>query len=119
VTAPHNTIRVSPDTIEYVWHSGYYDGPITGLARFNDDIYWFEYDYQARNYALSPLRGLKKLRILARWKWFEICVGKHCSYPEGPAFTARRGQWFWRELANLYYRKRVFKAPRKNKETSL
>jgi hypothetical protein len=109
--------RAKPEDMNYVWHSDFHDGPLNGLARHDGRLCWFEYDFQADEFILTPLGGAAKIKAIARWRWFEICVGTHCSYPSGNVFTSRRGQWFWRELANLYYGKRVFKAPRKNKET--
>lgn len=110
--------RVAPANMDFVWHSDYYDGPINGIARHKGRLHWFERDFDTSDFVLTPLVGMTKLKTVLRWRWFEVCVGKHCSYPEGKVFTSRKGQWFWRELANLYYRKRVFKAPKKKESHS-
>jgi len=103
---------VTPE-IDYVWCSDYHDHPRSGLARHQGLLCWFDYRDDTNDFELKPLARLEKLRAIAQWRWFEICVGKHWSKPEGPTFQSRRGQWFWRRLANLYYGKEVFLPRRK------
>jgi len=110
------TTQVDEDAFEMIWHSHYHDGPLTGLAHMHDRLCWFSYDHKTGKYDITPPRGFKKLKAIARKQWFEICVGKHCSYPPGKVFSSRKGQWFWRELANLYYGKRHFKARPKKQQ---
>lgn len=101
-------MRIPSSDIDHVWHSKYHDGPLSGLCRQDGQLCWFENDHASDEYELTPLKGLAKLRAVASWRWFEFCVGTHCSYPRGKTAMQRRGRWFWRRLGNLYYGRKIF-----------
>lgn len=106
-----------------VFHSGYYDGPLSGLCRFNGELCEFELHAEeyigdedeferVRMFDIKPLGGFKKCRrIFGKWL-FEICVGRHCSYPNrsrGEFFYWKYPRWFWEIVFNVYYKRWPFR----------
>jgi hypothetical protein len=76
--------------IKFVYHSGYWDGPLSGVCEYLDERYWFKcvHDYQdttekcldMRIYALHQLTT-EEWRNKDYWhSLFEKHVGSHTSY---------------------------------------
>ncbi len=75
-----------PD-LEMLWHSGYYDGPLSGMARYKGEMVWFdcaEYgdwgESSVRTYTLYRLNEDVKDEIIRRHKLFDEMVGKHSNH---------------------------------------
>lgn len=95
--------------MSWVWVSSYYDVPLDGLCRWDGALCSFEIiDVEAEPplYRVAVLTWLERVRWLAR-KWlFELCVGRHWSYPQreqGVRYHLRSPAWFWRAVNRAYY----------------
>ena len=72
-----------PD-LEMKWHSGYWDGPLTGMAKYNDEEVWFSYinDFDAgdRTFGLYRLTDEDRTELTRHHDLFCELVGKHCNH---------------------------------------
>jgi len=72
-----------PD-LQMLWHNGYYDGPLSGMAMYNDEHVWFdcinETDYGDRIFALYRLDEKTKDEMYRRHRLFQELVGYHCDH---------------------------------------
>ena len=97
--------------IEYVYHSGYWDGPLSGMCRYQGRRYWFScvHDYHDTTDDGRPLDqrifGIYELTD-SEWKeeeyWhnlFEKYVGTHTRYED----NRRTGQVGPSKLHNKFY----------------
>lgn len=90
---PYEDVDKEPD-LEMLWHSGYYDGPLSGMALYNGKYVWFECDqwgecidnddpcpdYGMRTYTLHELsEGDLKDQFEAHER-FRKYVGHHTDY---------------------------------------
>lgn len=96
--------------MQWVWVTDYYDVPLRGLCRYHGRRCRFEVaDEDGETYRVISLTRLERCRWMAR-KWlFELCVGRHWSYParvQGVRFQWRRPQWLWRYVLRAYYGQR-------------
>lgn len=94
------------DKMEWVWISNHYDIHLDGLCRFNGELARFE----TWNADENPVCKIFQLTISekARWlfrKWaFELCIGRHWTYPDrvdGASFHMEG--WFGKSMFNIYY----------------
>ncbi len=72
--------------IRMLWHSDYWDGPMTGLALVNGEKVWFHFDGEdpsgPRTFAIYRLPP-DLLDLLEMWhRVFQEHVGEHCDYLE-------------------------------------
>jgi hypothetical protein len=100
--------------VDWVWISNHYDIHLTGLARHDGELmrfktpqfYWAARRTRPIMVRLFRLSPVEKLRAhLNKWA-FEVCVGRHWTYPyrqQGKSFRYRRPQWFGKFLYDLYY----------------
>lgn len=72
---------------QMLWHSDYYDGPISGIARYKGQIVWFncvewEHDnlFFMRRYALYELTQEQIDHEIEIHNRFRRQVGRHCDY---------------------------------------
>lgn len=52
------------------------------------------------------LNLIEKMRWLFKKRLFEICIGKHWTYPDrkqGVCFKIKKPRWFWKIVFKLYY----------------
>ena len=99
--------RVPSEHLELVWHWNYYDYPLDGLCRINGTLMRFKRHYGARKYRVYQLTPAQKFRVLLHKTLFELCVGKHCSYPDrmnGVRFSAKNPAWLYERLFAFFYR---------------
>ena len=72
-----------PD-LTMIWHSNYYDGPLSGMAKFNDEYVWF--DLLEEDHSGNRLFGLYRLSEddleaeQEHHKEFQEAVGYHCDH---------------------------------------
>ena len=72
-----------PGEIQMLWHRGYYDGPLDGLAVMGDRRVWFEVLEAERNYrtyVVFPLTDEELAELERTHALFEEHVGTHTSY---------------------------------------
>lgn len=84
---------LEPD-LEMLWHCGYWDGPLSGVALYNGDVVWFEvetdhgmdddetdYPLQGlREYSLHELTEEQKMDVVFNHIMFREMVGHHCDH---------------------------------------
>jgi len=72
-----------PD-LTMLWHSDYYDGPLSGMALYNGEHVWFDCNDDPfdgdRIYALYRLSTETKQELLRQHKLFEHHVGTHSNH---------------------------------------
>ena len=108
-------IQIPYDKMNFVWYDAHYDVHLSGLCKVNNRLYRFKVgtDYgwsETLDKYVEPimhvyeLTNKEKLIWLCR-KWlFEICIGKHCSYPFKRKYGSRKPKWFWQIVFDLYYK---------------
>ena len=103
--------------IEFLWVQSYYDGPLKGLCKYNNEICYFEvkdevpYEEDDEQfikmvYSIYKLTVLEKIKWLWKKKLFELCVGYHYTYPQRKNkewFYYRKPVWLYRFIFCLYY----------------
>lgn len=112
--------------MDFIWVSGHWDVHLSGLCRYQGNICRFKCDNPDPNdddiarYSIYSLSMMEKIHWLYRKKKFEICVGRHWTYPDrknGTHFTRYKTRWLgallwaWqygdiRSAFRFYYRKR-------------
>lgn len=72
-----------PD-LTLVWHEGYYDGPLSGVALFNNEYVWFNYvdedDTGNRKFAIYTMPDQFREEKFRRHQHFQQAVGYHCDH---------------------------------------
>lgn len=78
--------------ITMLWHSNYYDGPLSGLAEYNEKKYWFDmvqddHDtlFHIRTFGLYKLSPEELETEEKRHRLFRDMVGHHCDYGDNYA----------------------------------
>ncbi len=78
-----------------LWHSGYYDGPLSGMCQFRGEKLWFECEGEDRlpgadenSERIRTFRfyRLTEEQMASEEKWYELFrenVGTHCDYSNG------------------------------------
>jgi hypothetical protein len=110
-------IRVPYKDVEWVWIADHYDIHLGGLARHKGELMRFETPgfYWSTRRRLSPVVRLYRLSWAEKAVWlrrkrtFEVCVGRHWTYPDRRlGHRSRKPRWLREALSWLYYRlKRV------------
>lgn len=85
---------------KFCWHSGYYDGPLSGVCLYNDKHHWFkmiyEFDYEGdeewepgekeillgRIFVVAELSDEQFAIIKDRHDVWRNYIGRHCDYDE-------------------------------------
>jgi hypothetical protein len=71
---------------QMLWHCGYYDGPLSGIARYKEQIVWFECDNyedeltRTRTYNLHALTQTQIDEEIYRHNRWRKQGGTHCDY---------------------------------------
>ena len=108
------------DTTEatMLWHSDYYDGPLSGLAEYKGEKVWFQCseweDENLFNMRIFNLHELSKEELEEEERWHQFfCdnVGKHCNYVDGG--REEDGANYTQESFDLYY-KEAKKRPKRD-----
>lgn len=72
-----------PD-LEMLWHSNYYDGPLSGMAEYNGEYVWFncteEDDYGTRIFALHRLSEEDRQLLFFQHEMWRKYIGNHCDH---------------------------------------
>jgi hypothetical protein len=99
--------------MQWVWVDGHWDVHLTGLCRHDGKLCRFEVEWdkvgdhsEITTYTIYALSPLEKLRWLWRKKKFEICVGRHWTYPDledGVRFRKRKPRWLGALLWAWHY----------------
>lgn len=90
---PYEYVEEEPD-LEMLWHCGYYDGPLNGMALYNGEFVWFDHDkygdrcddddlcpdYGSRTYNVYAISEEDLKTQFAIHERFEKYVGKHSNY---------------------------------------
>lgn len=95
------------EDMKFVWIASFWDGPIEGLCKFDGQVMHFREAGANGTYRVSPLTPIRKARWLLRKFLFELCVGKHYSYPHrtnGVHFHWRRPIRLHKALFSAYYK---------------
>lgn len=101
------TAEVPYDQVEWVWISNHYDIHLDGLCRFEGELSRFEtWESDSDNPVcrIFRLSALQKVSWLLQKKLFEICIGRHWTYPDrkqGARF--HMGGWSGKALFTAYY----------------
>ena len=92
-TWPYENLEEEPD-LEMLWHRGYYDGPLSGMALYNGQFVWFDCaawggwgdsddlcpDYGSRTYNVYEISDKDLKTQFDIHERFEKYVGKHTNY---------------------------------------
>jgi hypothetical protein len=103
---------VDYSSVDFVWISDHYDIHLAGLCKDNGELKRFETDFETTDVYLFPLTLKEKIRWKARQKLFELCVGKHWTYPNrrtGLDVVLQYPRWLSEFLFRLYYRRKIGK----------
>ena len=92
MTIPLSNFHEKDDTEHayMLWHSDYYDGPISGMAEYKGKKVWFKWDKDV----FEPLTDMRIFNLYElsdaeiedeeQWhQYFREMVGHHCDYVEG------------------------------------
>jgi hypothetical protein len=95
-----------------LWHSNYWDGPLSGMAEYRGEMVWFEctrgVDAKERTFALYRPPLAERRELCRRHALFRKMVGKHCDYgrrhaafaPDPGYMDDRQGRfWQFYEMA--------------------
>ena len=111
-------LRIKYEHINFVWVSDHYDIHLSGLCRMNGQLMRFEIPKNSKwcggpwhipRFHIYKLNPIEKLCLLLKKRLFEICIGKHWTYPDrkqGVRSKIRKPLWFWRLVFKLYYLRR-------------
>jgi len=97
------------DKMQFIWVTDFFDLPTKGLCKLNNELHVFEIiNWEDDNpcYSVFKLSFFEKVKWLLRKKCFELCIGKHWTYPNrknGVRFYTGKPKWFWKLMFNLYY----------------
>lgn len=92
MTIPLSNFHEKDDTVHayMLWHSDYYDGPISGMAEYKGKKVWFKWDKDVfeplTDMRIFNLYELSDEEIEDEEQWhqhFREMVGHHCDYVEG------------------------------------
>jgi hypothetical protein len=108
-----NLPQVSKSEIRLLWHSGYWDGPLSGLLLSQGEKYWFQLADERSSYDenILPRRFLiiellaDQLHALESWhEFFQEKVGTHTNYDEAGKRTigALKPKELWNEFYEAY-----------------
>ena len=95
------------DSADWLWVSNHHDVHLTGLLLFDGQLCRFETDYESELVSVYALDLKQKAGWIFRKKLFELCVGRHLSYParlQGAEFCWRYPRWLHKQLFELYYK---------------
>jgi len=75
-----------PD-LEMLWHCGYHDGPLSGVAKYEGELVWFDCvemgdwgEDEVRSFQLHRLSKEDEIEILRRHRLFNEMVGYHSNH---------------------------------------
>ena len=87
------------DTFRILWHSGYWDGPTSGMCMFNDKKCWFETEElggwldedtcEPRLYKILEISDEQIRDLEERHHRFRKYVGSHTDYDENGKRTGK------------------------------
>jgi hypothetical protein len=100
--------KVDWDDIRLLWHSGYWDGPKSGMLSYQGKKYWFQTidddEATVRRFLILELSG-EQMREQEYWhELFRQKVGTHTDYDETGRHElgALRPGEMWREFYDAY-----------------
>lgn len=102
------------DEVDFIWYWSHYDVHLEGLCKYDGNLCRFEHvrfvweededgdlEIVDNLYDIFSLTLKDKIKLkLRQWK-FELCVGKHCSYPHrenGVRYKSKRPIWLHKIL---------------------
>lgn len=110
--------QIQRSEVEYLWHVGYWDGPLSGICIYNDEVCWFQNfseDFEPTNNPemLDRIRKFKIYRLSQEQLKFEYdkhaCfqqhVGTHCDYDknkERHVYGNVKPQSEWKKFYEIY-----------------
>lgn len=81
--------QVPSSSVRLLWHSDYYDGPLSGMCRYRGEDLWFRmFDENQRHGGWHRRFDLVRLtadELADERRWHDLfrrCVGHHCDYDE-------------------------------------
>lgn len=95
---------VDSKEVVYLWHYGYYDGPLSGICEWKNNRYWFvcvDRDSEVRRFNLVELSDGEWEEVDKMHELFRQHVGHHADYLDGKrvAMKPKDGDW------SQYYKK--------------
>ena len=66
-----------------LWHSGFWDGPMSGMASLNREYVWFDctdMDLDDRAFTIYRLSDDDKIELVRQHRLFQQHVGHHCDH---------------------------------------
>lgn len=115
--------KISRDQVKFLWHSNYWDGPLSGMCLYQGQKYWFEIidefwspkpdeveenfsdDYdptRTRTFKLIELSP-EQLKDETVWhRYFQIMVGRHCDYDKNGKRVPKRLRYTEESFKKFY-----------------
>ena len=107
---PLRPLRIPYEAMKFEWVCSHYDVHLEGTCRVNGELMRFRTVYNGRpgqsiKCTVFPLSSMDKFCWKFHQKAFELCVGRHCTYPQAEKvwFHLKRPEWFWGAVKSLYY----------------
>lgn len=93
--------EIDSKDINWLYHSGYWDGPLSGMVEYNGKEHWVEWIDEEHRPEPDPDEPGEIDIVLVRWyavleltpeqyraerywhEFFELCVGRHTRYENG------------------------------------
>jgi hypothetical protein len=111
------TYRVPHNAMRFVFVRSYYDIPLSGTCKVNDETMRFQFVFGKHGgsegkYHVFRLSLAGKATALIRQKLFELCVGAHMSFngrSRSKSFVSRHPKWLHAALMRVYFAPGKFK----------
>ena len=84
-------IKQIKENIEILWHSGYYDGPVSGACQYNGKLHWFDLKLEThdRTFFVWPLTEEQE-KVIRYWhEEFKFHSGLTHEYEYDPVLKKR------------------------------
>jgi len=110
----NGTTKYLRSDVKWLYHTSFYDGPISGMCRVNGEELWFQIFEECnitdadnnpvcgfyRRYLLYRLTPESSAEEQRRHAIFEEYVGTHCTYDsEGKRnLSGLKPEWMWKEF---------------------
>lgn len=97
--------------MDFTWISSHYDVHLRGLCKSDGKLCWFDtdkgvLDVDEGTCAIFKLSWYEKILYRFKQKMFELCVGKHWTYPcrkDGTIFYYKKPVILHKILMAIYY----------------
>jgi len=93
-------------SVDFIWVCSHYDLHLNGICNDDGELREFKTDYDTGIVSLYSLTMRQKIKWKLNQWMFELCVGKHWTYPDRGncvQFYYKWPQWFWKLVFRAYY----------------